>query len=129
MPIFEVQTDGVFNIRDGFIVRGSLGIAPLQGGTGNEKTVSVAFDDDGKGIVLSRGDLVAGEGARPTQSRTYSELIFARNSPLDLVLLSLSISNSMASTGESGLSTLRNTQMRVRSSFGIRSSSFRVPER
>src|SRR5579862_5032077 len=59
----------------------------------------------------------------------YSELIFARNSPFDLVLLNLSISSSIASTGESGFSTLRSTQMRVRSSFGISSSSFRVPER
>ena len=35
----------------------------------------------------------------------------------------------MASTGDNGFSTLRNTQMRCRSSFGMSSSSFRVPER
>src|SRR5258708_2265054 len=62
-------------------------------------------------------------------SGVYSALMLDRNSLLPLVLLSLSISNSMASTGESGFSTLRNTQMRDRSSLGIRSSSLRVPER
>jgi len=60
---------------------------------------------------------------------SYNALILARNSLLPLVLLSLSISNSIASTGESGFSTLRKTQMRCRSSFGISSSSLRVPER
>ena len=59
----------------------------------------------------------------------YSWLIFARNSPLDCVLAKRSISSSMASTGDSGFRTLRSTQMRCRSSFGISSSSFRVPER
>src|SRR4051812_36293887 len=47
----------------------------------------------------------------------------ARKSAFDFVLDILSISNSIASTGESGLSTLRSTQMRFRSSFGISSSS------
>src|SRR3984893_16694631 len=55
----------------------------------------------------------------------YRLLILARNSPFDLVLLSLSISSSMASTGESGFRTLRRTQIRVRSSLGISSSSLR----
>ena len=70
--------------------------------------------------------------AEPRDTRRmhrYSELIFARNSLLALVLPILSTSSSMASTGESGFSTRRKTQMRVRSSFGISSSSFRVPER
>src|SRR5215469_10043108 len=67
--------------------------------------------------------------SKPTLAIVYSALILARNSELPLVLLSLSISNSMASTGESGFRTLRRTQMRERSSFGISSSSFRVPER
>src|SRR5580698_9835388 len=66
---------------------------------------------------------------RSRSARGYNELILARNSPFDLVLLSLSISNSMASTGDSGFSTLRKTQMRVKSSFGISNSSFRVPDR
>ena len=35
----------------------------------------------------------------------------------------------MASTGDSGFSTRRSTQMRVKSSFGISNSSLRVPER
>src|SRR5215471_10445847 len=59
----------------------------------------------------------------------YSALMLARNSELLLALPSLSISNSMASTGESGFSTFRSTQMRERSSLGISSSSLRVPER
>src|SRR5437667_10276649 len=44
----------------------------------------------------------------------YNELMLAKNSPLERVLVSLSISSSMASTGESGFSTLRSTQMRVK---------------
>ena len=52
-----------------------------------------------------------------------------RNSLFDLVLLSLSISSSIASTGDSGFRTLRRTQILERSSFGMRSSSLRVPER
>jgi hypothetical protein len=36
-------------------------------------------------------------------------------------------SSSIASTGESGVSTLRSTDTRLRSSSGSRSSSFRVP--
>ena len=75
----------------------------------------------------SKANRIAPRGARTHIS--YSELMFARNSPFDLVLLSLSISSSIASTGERGFSTLRNTQMRVRSSFGISNSSLRVPER
>jgi hypothetical protein len=59
----------------------------------------------------------------------YSELMLERNSLLALVLLSLSIRSSMASTGESGLSTLRSTQIRCRSSLGMSNSSLRVPER
>ena len=59
----------------------------------------------------------------------YSELMFDKNSPFDFVLLSLSISNSMASTGDSGFSTFRSTQIRDRSSRGISSSSLRVPDR
>ncbi len=44
---------------------------------------------------------------------TYNWLILARNSLLVVVLASRSMSSSMASTGESGFSTLRSTQMRV----------------
>src|SRR6476646_7579725 len=53
--------------------------------------------------------------------------IAARKSAFDLVFPSLSSSNSIASTCDSGLSTFRNTQMRFRSSRGRSSSSFRVP--
>jgi len=59
----------------------------------------------------------------------YSALIFDRNSPFALVLLNLSISNSIASTGDSGFSTFRSTQIRDKSSRGISNSSLRVPER
>ncbi len=61
--------------------------------------------------------------------RFYSWLIFARNSPLVCAFAKRSMRSSIASTGDSGFSTLRNTQMRAKSSFGMSSSSFRVPER
>ncbi len=64
-------------------------------------------------------------GTRSTYG--YSELMLERNSPFALVLLSLSISSSIASTGESGFRTLRRTQILLRSSRGISSSSFLVP--
>ena len=69
-----------------------------------------------------------GRRGRPPHT-TYSELIFDRNWLFAVVLLSLSMSSSMASTGDSGFSTLRRTQIRCKSSFGISSSSLRVPER
>ena len=47
-----------------------------------------------------------------SEDSIYKALMLARNSPFDLVLLSLSISNSIASTGDSGFSTLRRTQIR-----------------
>src|SRR5580704_484608 len=59
----------------------------------------------------------------------YSALIFDKNSPLVFVLLNLSISNSIASTGDSGFSTFRSTQIRDKSSRGISNSSLRVPDR
>jgi hypothetical protein len=66
----------------------------------------------------------------PTQMHDlYNELIFDKNSPFDFVLLSLSISNSIASTGDSGFSTFRSTQIRDKSSRGISNSSLRVPDR
>jgi hypothetical protein len=55
--------------------------------------------------------------------------IEAKNSVLDLFLVRRLMSNSIASTVESGLSTLRRTQTRLSSSGGSRSSSLRVPER
>jgi len=60
---------------------------------------------------------------------SYNWLIFAKNSLFDPALASRSINNSIASTGDKGFSTLRSTQMRCKSSFGISSSSLRVPER
>src|SRR5437867_10880543 len=53
--------------------------------------------------------------------------IEARKSWLVLVFDMRDSSSSIASTGDSGVSTLRRTQTRFRSSFGSRSSSFRVP--
>jgi len=53
----------------------------------------------------------------------------ARNSPLDLVLVKRLSKSSIASTVESGLSTLRRTHTRLSSSGGSSSSSLRVPER
>src|SRR4029077_20313527 len=92
--------------------------------------------EDGAELILSASEQRRPEAIRDLQilsqanaRRGYSALMLARNSELPLVLLSLSISNSMASTGERGFSTLRRTQMRDRSSFGISSSSLRVPER
>src|SRR5277367_2113789 len=73
--------------------------------------------------------LPGGRGRPPHTNTIYSELMLARNSPLDLALLSLSIRSSMASTGDSGFNTRRRTQMRVKSSLGISNSSFLVPER
>src|ERR1700691_6357729 len=55
--------------------------------------------------------------------------IEARNSALVLFFERRPRSNSIASTVERGLSTLRNTQMRFSSSGGSRSSSLRVTAR
>jgi|HubBroStandDraft_1064217.scaffolds.fasta_scaffold00144_35 hypothetical protein len=44
-------------------------------------------------------------GTRYQVLAAYNALIFDKNSPLVFVLLSLSISNSIASTGDSGFST------------------------
>src|SRR5208337_2420070 len=52
---------------------------------------------------------------RLVSGRDYSWLILARNSLLLPALASRSISNSIASTGDSGFSTLRSTQMRCKS--------------
>src|ERR1039458_5069718 len=54
-------------------------------------------------------------------------LIELRNSALLRVLLSLSSSSSMVSTGESGFSTLRRIHTRLSSSLGSSNSSLRVP--
>lgn len=61
--------------------------------------------------------------------RCYNALMFDKNSPFVFVLLSLSISNSIASTGDSGFKTFLSTQMRDKSSRGMSNSSFRVPDR
>src|SRR5271155_1730907 len=52
-----------------------------------------------------------------------------RNSLLDFDLVSRLRSNSIASTVDKGLNTLRRTQTRLSSSGGRSSSSLRVPER
>jgi len=53
--------------------------------------------------------------------------IAPRNSALPFVLAIFESSSSMASVGESGVRTFRRTQTRLRSSFAMSSSSFRVP--
>jgi hypothetical protein len=53
--------------------------------------------------------------------------IEARKSWFVLVFDIRESSSSIASTGDSGVSTLRSTHTRFRSSFWMRSSSFRVP--
>ncbi len=69
------------------------------------------------------------EGARMGHGalwRGYSWFMFWRNSALLRTFSRRLMSSSMASTGESGLSTLRSTQMRCKSSLGMSSSSFLV---
>jgi len=73
--------------------------------------------------------LGTGYSVPATRDSPYNALIFDKNSPLALVLLNLSISNSIASTGDSGFSTFRSTQIRDKSSRGISNSSLRVPDR
>ncbi len=72
---------------------------------------------------------LCGDWAADGWPKFYKAFMFCRNSELLRALPSLSTSNSIASTGDSGLSTLRTSQVRCSSSFGISSSSFRVPER
>jgi hypothetical protein len=55
--------------------------------------------------------------------------MLCRNSRLFLVFSSRLVSNSIASTGDSGFSTLRRIQILCKSSFEISSSSLRVPYR
>jgi hypothetical protein len=79
-----------------------------------------------------RASVVEKSAVCPPGLRTtypYREFILSRNSALLRVLPNRSTSNSIASTGDNGLSTLRRTQIRCRSSFGISNSSLRVPER
>ena len=47
-----MQLDGVLYVVDGLFVCFTLAIATLESGAGNEKTVSVRFDDDWKSDVL-----------------------------------------------------------------------------
>src|SRR5664279_3606689 len=69
------------------------------------------------------GSLVASALIASDPDTSYSALMFERNSPFDRVLPSLSMSSSIASTGDSGFKTLRRTQMRARSSLGMSNSS------
>src|SRR5437773_8285728 len=89
---------------------------------------------DGIGISVPIDDrhIVSLDAQRPVLANLDDghQLIFciaARNSLFDPVLRSLSSSSSIASTAESGFSTLRSTQMRFRSSRTSSSSSLRVP--
>ena len=46
-----MQLDGILNVFDDLFVRVALAVAALKRGAGNEKTISVHFDDDGKSNV------------------------------------------------------------------------------
>jgi hypothetical protein len=63
----------------------------------------------------------------PWHSSYFPFAMAPRNSALFLVLPIFDSSSSMASVGDSGVSTLRSTHTRFRSSFGMSSSSLRVP--
>src|SRR3984885_15254931 len=83
-------------------------------------------------LPVMRGccDSGRGKGLSLAEDCVYAGLdIEARNSPFVFVLERRPSRSSMASTVESGLSTLRSTQMRFNSSAGSSSSSLRVPER
>jgi hypothetical protein len=95
-----------------------------------QRWVKCKKDSSPGGTTEFSGALLrGGRAARAAFHSTYSWLILAKNSLLVVALASRSISNSIASTGDSGFNTLRSTQMRCKSSFGISSSSLRVPER
>ena len=72
-------------------------------------------------------NLRTGEPENPRTSYRPPLAIEPRNSALLLVLPIFESSSSIASTGESGVRTLRSTQTRLRSSLGMSISSFRVP--
>ncbi len=67
--------------------------------------------------------------AAASTATCQSWFMLVRNSALLRTFSSRPMSNSMASTGESGFKTRRSTKMRCRSSLGMSSSSLRVPER
>src|ERR1700732_2043558 len=101
----------------------------IFGGDGNGKYLSGVHAGSGRKTMQASSALEAFDLSKVKKTDAYNALIFDRNSPFALVLLSLSISNSIASTGDSGFSTFRSTQIRDRSSRGISNSSLRVPHR
>src|SRR5882724_11753129 len=115
--------------------RGAIGCPALEG-----SSVATLYQEPRRADLPIRSQIraldtspgseawIRGLDPRP-RSEAYSALIFDKNSVLFFVLPSLSISNSIASTGERGLRTLRSTQILCKSSFGMSNSSFRVPER
>ena|SRR2546422_1637487 len=124
------------------LARSACGIDAQRVAVGNQSNGRIVASDDWNCKRGVQGVIEGSRGANRslisdapslyiyrTCLSPYSELIFDKNSLLARVLESLSISNSIASTGDSGFSTLRSTQIRCRSSFGMSSSSFRVPER
>ncbi len=54
--VFDVQLNGVLDVLNRFFVRIALAVAALERGAGNEKTIRVRFDDDGKSNVLHSCD-------------------------------------------------------------------------
>jgi hypothetical protein len=47
-----VQLNGILDVVDGFLVGFALTVATLESGAGNEETIGVRCDDDGKSNVL-----------------------------------------------------------------------------
>ena len=50
--VFDVQSDGVFDVLNGLFVCVSLAVTALKHGTGNEIAVRIGFDNDGEREVL-----------------------------------------------------------------------------
>ena len=74
-------------------------------------------------------EIQAGRGRKPSYDGDKVAAMVKNSAIRGRFCSSLSINNSIASTGNKGFKTLRNTQIRCRSSFGISNSSLRAPER
>src|SRR3990167_5052444 len=102
----------------------------VQLGLGGPRPERVAAGTAGLDFVVLRVYPFLHNGSIITSSALgydFPAAIAARNSAFVLVLLIFDSSSSIASVGESGVSTFRSTQTRLSSSLGSSSSSFRVP--
>jgi hypothetical protein len=50
--VFQMKSNSVFDVDDGFLVCVTLAVATLKAGTGNEVSVGVRFDNDGKSEIF-----------------------------------------------------------------------------